>query len=493
MLFLLRPLLLCGFLMGSPLPASDAWANERARVREARTTLRDQAAADVARRAGDAERAIAGLLETAEKQRVHGQDAAFTRLLAGLATLDTDRAAALEARWRALPAEPETLDRSHAAAWKRALERTQRQALTRTGDLLNRSIGMGLLDLAHGFLHEALAFDPDNAGIRRGLGQVAVEGRWLGAFEQQMVRQGLWWDEALGWIQTKEQARYTDGAYFDLQGRAWTSETEANVRRATVGNEWIFRTGRLKVHSTLPLRETVAVVNALERFYAAVFAAYAGFFATGPADYRLVFGIAEHPPLVVWVSRDREQFRSHGAGLRGPNWAAGFWSPRDNTSYFYGGVNTVMYHEFTHQLFHVFADGNRAPIWITEGIAIYSETPGFDGPYLVLGDYRANRRFTRHRADARAGTHLNVERLLALTPEAWSATSGDAVGRQYNAAGALMWWLMEADQRRYRSDTVDYIRDAYRGTTNGRQIWEYLGIPRATFLEAYQTWERAAE
>ena len=50
------------------------------------------------------------------------------------------------------------------------LERAKRDALGRTGDLLNRSIQLGFHDLAHGFLYEILGFDPDNADPQ-GLGK----------------------------------------------------------------------------------------------------------------------------------------------------------------------------------------------------------------------------------------------------------------------------------------------------------------------------------
>lgn len=477
------------------LHAQDRWSAERAQLRQHRATLREQAAADVARRASDAADAIHQLISHAESQRVAGQDNDIASMIRGLRRLDPEKAQALSEQLATLEAEPEESTRMEERTWQRQLDRAKRSALSRTGTLLNRAIDMSLHDLAHGFLIEILAFDPDNAGIRRGLGQVQVEGRWLTPHQQQMARQGLWWDEKLGWIVARDAERYADGEYFDLQSRSWTTLEQANQRRSELDHEWVINTGNIQLHTTLDLQDAIAMVTLLEEFYAGIFAAYAGFFTSGRSDYRLIMGMAEHDPLVIWIYRDRDQFRSHALARRAnaPDWSAGFWSPRDGASFFYGTDERVMFHEFTHQIFHIFAGGNRAPVWITEGVAIYSETPAFVDGLLHLGSYDSARRVQTHRNNARQQQHRRINDLLNLDHQRWSGAQGSDVHRNYDAAGALTWFWMEADDRRYRADFVDYVRDAYRNQTRGRQLWDYLGMSRAAFIQHYQQWETAED
>ncbi len=477
-------------LLHLPLTATDRWMAERARLRADRATLREQAEADIARRAADAVTAITILIDAADRARTAGQDAVIDRWITALNSLDAEAATQMRAKAASLEPEPDSSNRQDERSWQRAINQARRASLERTTTLLNRSLQAGVHDLAHGFLLEILAFDPDNAAIRRSLNQVQVEGRWLGPYHQQMARQGLWWDDELGWILAREQERYAAGEYFDLQSRQWTTEAQANAVRSQPGQEWVLRSPRIALHTTLDLRQAVREANRLEQFYAGIFAAWAAFFSTRPDDYQLILGLAEHDPLKVWIYRDRSQYQAQARRSNLPDWSAGFWSSRENASFFYGEGGTVLYHEFTHQVFHIFARGNRSPVWVTEGVAIYSETPTFVDDRMVLGCYQAARRVQAHRRAARRNNHLSIERLLNTSHQQWSDAQGDRVQQNYNAAGAIAWYLMEAEDRRFRGDFIDFVRDSYRGNTRNREVWDYLGLSRAAFLEAYQAWER---
>jgi len=457
---------------------------ERQRLREARTELRERADEDRARRADEAGEAIEALIAHADEHRVAGQTEDLLQLCEGLRRLDRERAADLAERVAGLGDAPEVADRRLRSSWEQELLRRKKLFMRRTGELLNRAIELKATDLAHEFLHEILAFDPDRAPLRRGLGQKKYRDRWLTPYPYKMARAGMVWDRELGWVHEGEEERYAAGEHYDLQTRRWTTLEEANAAHAELGNPWRFRTEHLGITGTAPLAKLVDAANRLEDFYAQIFARYANFFTIDRNDYKLILGMAEHPPLEVVIYRDKPQYLE--ALPQAPEWSAGLFTSRDDTSYFYGGVSTTMYHEFTHQILHVFTGGNRAPVWLTEGIASYTEAPRYD-EYgdLVLGLLKANRKVRSHLAGHRRGSAVNLDGLLSLDRRSWRAAADP--GANYAAAAALTWFCMEAEERRYRLDYVDFLRDSYQGGAR-HDLWDYLGMSEADFRAAYAAW-----
>lgn len=487
---LLPPTALLAILLplGAAQPDELRFRQERLQLREQRMELRAQAAADRARRAAHAEEVILGLIDDARANRVPGQDAQFATMVRALRRLDPAVAERVAAAAAALPGEPASAERRAAQAWERAHGQAMRKILERTGRLLNRAVDMRLNDLAYEFLREILTFDPDRAPLRRQLGQTLVDGEWLGPFAAGMAEQGLRWDHELGWMAPALRERYDRGEYFDLQENRWTTLAEAEAAHARMDDPWVIRTAHLELRSTLPLADVVAIADKLEEFYAQVFASLAGFFTKGKADYELILGIAEHEPLVVHVYRDQAQYRQ--ARPDSPAWSAGQFDSGDRASFFYGRIDSVMYHEFTHQILHIFSGTNRAPAWLVEGIAVYAEAPVFEDGDMRLGDLAANRNVRSHLRAARRGEQLPLDRLLELeTGDRWRAAVEP--GPQYDAAGALAWFGMEAGERRYRADFVDFLRDSYLGLAR-YPLWSYLGMDRQAFVEAYGAWEAEA-
>jgi hypothetical protein len=85
-----------------------------------------------------------------------------------------------------------------------------------------------------------------------------------------------------------------------------------------------------------------------------------------------------------------------------------------------------------------------------------------------------------------AGKAMPVTDLLKITDgKGWD--SGN-ISQHYSAAGAVAHFCMEAENRRYRSDFVDFLRDSYRNSTSGHPLWDYLGLTRDAFLSAYEAW-----
>ncbi|MFM2090347.1 MAG: hypothetical protein RLZZ127_836, partial [Planctomycetota bacterium] len=414
--------------------------------------------------------------------------AAAEDLVRGLRRLVPASAGAVAWRLSGLPRSATAGGRG----WAADLQRVRGRILKPLEETAARALKAQVPDIAHRYVSHVLAFHPDHPVLRRNLGLVRVGERWLGPRDLARSRAGLAWDAELGWIVVKDQARYRAGEYFDLQAKRWTTLPAADAAHAALADPWIVETEHLHITGTAPLRELVATATRLEAFYTQIFAAWSRFFGNDPDDMRLVFGLLEHEPLRIHVARDKDLYQAavRAAGSD-PGWSAGMWIPRVGSSYFIAGSETTTYHEFTHQVLGVFTGRERAPAWLVEGAAQYAEAPDWQDGELVLGVLERNRDILRHLDAVRENRQLDIERLLAIDDgETWSAAADPHP--QYRAAAAFAWWCMEADGRRWRDDFTDYLREAYRGESAGRGLWDYLGLTRAEMLRRYREWERVA-
>jgi hypothetical protein len=365
---------------------------------------------------------------------------------------------------------------------------------------------MGITDLAYDFLQEILSFDPDRAQLRAKLGQTRFQGTWYDPFDLVRATQGITWDHRLGWVLSARKDAYDEGRYYELDQsqwttspkdgpfrldpRAWTALKEANARHSRLATPWLIRTRHLEIRGTADLDRLVEMANRLEQFYDQIFAAYAAFFTRGKSDFKLILGLAEHPPLVVHCYRSKEDYAAAvGDDLA---WTAGLFNPSRRASFFYGHPGSVMYHEFTHQILHVFTNGNRSPAWLTEGIAVYTDAPSFSGGKLILGDLRSNPRVLAHLELARAGKALPFAEIVDLRAYSTWQEKAKAGLPVYEAAGALVTFCMEADDRAHRADFVDFLRDNYEGHPDAQthSLWEYLGTDRDRLSQSFQNWMR---
>lgn len=490
-------------------PKADAapkgeFAQNRARVRAERVKLQKQAAADRVKRAENAATVIAQLITFAGDNRVAGQKDGLRQLLEGLKKMAPDLAPALERELAQLPAPPEPADRTLRTKWLEELKRQREAIVSRPGNLLNKAVKLSLADLAYEFLQEILAFDPDREQLRRNLGQVKQKGEWLSRFAYVLATKGIVWDDRLGWILDAKKDLYDKNYYYDLDQanwrtfkelgrfkydrRKWAALDKANQAHSDLRNLWTIRTQHLEIRGNADLEMLVDAANKLESFYAQIFAAYAYFFMKKKEDYKLILGMADHPPLVVYVYRDKPDYVKRV----GENYAFsdGIFMPGEKASAFYGRVSSVTYHEFTHQILHIFANGNQSPPWLLEGIAVYTQFPTFPDGELRLGNLRANPRVVHHLMAFKAGRHLPLEDLLKIRAYATWLEVTKSRGGNYEAAGALTYFCMEADERAYRADFVDFLRDSYHGPTftRGHKLWEYLGMDQAEFFAAYGKW-----
>lgn len=444
------------------------------------------AAIDRLDRVVESARMVSGLLDVAADWRCAGQDSVLASLIAAVERLDFELAASLKQRFESLPPVPEDVPDRVTRYWEDELENCRLEIIRRPGKLLQRAVAFGINDLAFDLLQEVLSFHPDNLALRRTLGQHKVAGRWISEFAYQKAREGLFWHDELGWVVADQGNRYAAGEYYDLQNEQWTTVEQANAAHASIDNWWFFETDHLSIRGTCDIKTLVNVANRLEAFHARIFAAYAAFFSDDERDYRLVLGMAEQPRLSVYVLRDHEDYSS--LLPQAASWSSGSFYPARRASYFVGASQEVMYHEFCHHILHEFTGCNESPAWLTEGIAVYSESPHFDAyGDLVLGGLERNKRIQSYLAAFRQGSHMPAADVMQIVePRPWKSVENPHP--QYAAAGSLVHFCMEAEQRKHREDFIDFLYDSYRGTTGGYQIWDYLGHTRASLLDSFEAW-----
>ena len=484
-LLLLLSLCLCSTAVTAE-RADRRWAEQRAEQRSARVAFSAALARDQGERGRAIQREIATLIDQIGAAPIAGQVEDVAVLVAGLARLDGEAASALSQRLADLP-DAIPADPAARKAWRQRFEPARTRLIKPLEQVGQRALAAGMPEVAHLYLRHVLAFHPEHPDLHRNLGLVRTGTRWYGPRGQRRVKEGLVWDDALGWVIAKDAARYAAGEYFDLQARRWTTLAAADTAHAAAADPWRFETEHLAITGTAKLRDLVAIANRLEAFYARIFAAYSQFFATGGQGVKLIFGLLDHEPLRVSIAADQAGYRASLPPGTNAGWSAGMWVPSAKSSFFSAGSDVVMYHEFTHQILDVFANGNAgAPTWLVEGVAVYTETPVFVDSELVLGRIEANPHIRQHLAAARTGSELGLDPLFALDSRTWSAAVDP--GPQYAAAGAVVQFCMEGEDRRYRADFVDFLRDSYRGQTMDRKLWQYLGLERDAFVAAYRTW-----
>ena len=139
-----------------------------------------------------------------------------------------------------------------------------------------------------------------------------------------------------------------------------------------------------------------------------------------------------------------------------------------------------MYHEFTHQVLHVMTGNNHAPPWLTEGIAVYTQSV----KYGIRG--------AEFPGAPRDGS-WSIDELLALRGyddwyRAYETSQRKEQPSPYGASGSLVTFAMQYENGQLQADFIDYLRDSYRSGAGKRHIWDYMGMSKAEFQRRYREW-----
>lgn len=470
-------------------PPDLKWRTQREQQRKERAEFTRLLTEDMTRRAKEAEKQFLVLVTKAGEAPAPAQLRDLQELLRGIRHLDLARGTELAAK---LPGRTGAdLAPSAQKAWTATVRAAERTIIRPLEILYDKAVIGGFPALAHTVAREVLAFEPDHEGFHRILGETLVDGRWYGTREMALVNAGARWDRERAWILPKEKARYDKGEHFDVAARTWGQLAALQAKHRNVNDPWIVRTEHLEVRGTAELKDIAAVAERLEAFHDQVFAAFPGFFLDPKQrDPKLLFGATKRDLLIVNVARDQADYRRSLPPGTDAGWSAGMFVSRVPASFFYVGYDEAVYHEFTHQILHIFAGGDDSPQWLCEGIAVYAGVPSFVDGALVFGDLAANDKILIHLFGLRKTPPMSLEALLRIeSSQTWSAAKEP--GPQYSAAGTFTAYCMEADGRSHREDFIDFLRDAYRGQTQGRTLWDYMGMERAKMIAGFAAWQEA--
>lgn len=459
-----------------------AAASKKGRAREkrraGRAAAREAVAAFAKKRVQDAAEGFGDVIEWMRKRRY--APAAAKDELGGMIARGVERAgdpvrgARLRAELEELEDDPAAENRSsHEKGFRKQVDLLVKGIVSRSLEAVTKCVNAGEPGLAFDLFQYVLLLDPDNDRAHKGLGHVKVDGKWMRRFLAERLRAGYAWSSQFAWVKRGEEERYARGEVYDLTDQTWRSLKEADARHADASTPWVVTTEHFELRSTAPLETTARVAERLEAFYLAMFRQYDLFFAS-KGGAKLIFGMApsQSKPLVVNFYRDRAQFQR----VANPptQWAAGFYSGGRHASFFYASRDwTTLQHEIVHQILGESSPGG-AESWLAEGAAVYLEDAFFRDGVLTLGSKQNHSRVVAYENAQRSGgqEHRLKTMLTFRTMAEWD--SGD-IAKNYRGAGAVVYFLCHFDGGRYRSDFVEFLRDAYYGRRP--RLEDYFGLP----------------
>jgi hypothetical protein len=242
---------------------------------------------------------------------------------------------------------------------------------------------------------------------------------------------------------------------------------EVQKRHADWGNAWELSSLHYDLRTDVPLGRALALLRDLEWFYLTFF-----------AQYGEPLHLDDRPErLIAHVYRDRSK-------VPVPAGSVGAYFDQQARTLFSGfdggrveGFPYAIDHEATHQVFfHTLrfrATGGTVPAWLDEGLAEYMRTiiargkPGSE-PKVEPG----KRDEGRLRA-ARQGRDYRLERVLTFESNDFMATSGQE--EKYAVSYALVWFLQNGDNGRWRPKFFDFAREAYAGKGQSSTFKKVMG------------------
>lgn len=486
------------FLSVVPVEAGNdrGFIQKRRSQRKERQRVQKEAKKQLSTIAKKAESAIRDLLPHAKKSKSKGATESLMRAIKGMINISDyvqgKTIRSLVQKVRKLDQSSKSGSREPSDQWKERYNKKFAPILKQLKQVIQKLVKHGIYSRIKQFVKIVFSFDPDNQYFRQKLGFQKYNGEWLNRFRYKMAKKGLIWHRKFGWIIRKNKKKYSKRRYYDLQRRKWTSLTEANKYHGKISNMWKLRTEHLQFKSTAPLKMLTRTAGLLESFYNGVFVAFTPIFLELQGvqnPIKLVFGKLgrQRPHRIVYL-KNKKQYLKQATSTR---WSGGMYIPRRNKSYFYGKPQYKMFHEFTHQLLRETIRSNQAPSWLTEGVAVYAQHPMnlFNNKPLKFGQFLKDKHLKTFLKLLQKGKHYPVKKLLKITNNAsWKNISKKTEGANYSTAGALTWFCMEIENRKYRRDFLDYVRDSYYGRASN-PFWEYMGMTRSQFFDRLNKWK----
>lgn len=398
---------------------------------------------------------------------------------------------------------------------------------------LRRAEAESLFSLARRALDEkqdALAFElaretvrenPDHEAARRVLGDRKHGDAWVSADVARRLDAGQVWSDDFGWLPADRLKRYQDGQRY-YRGK-WISAAEDARQHSNIRSGWNVESEHYSITTNDSLEAAAKLARRLELLNTAWRQIFVGFYAR-PAQVEQWFS-ALAPPVgnTVGNSKPTASGENTAAGELsvapaadlGPRkrhqvtyfhdkqeyvdalkamqpqieMSIGYYSDASRAVYFFAADHPyagTLNHEATHQLFREtppasIDPGRKNNFWIVEAIACYMESLEEHqlidgeayGSYLTVGGANAGRVPAARKRLLDDSFYVPFRELAGYGMT--ELQHDPRVASIYSQIAGQAWFLMHADQGRYRDALMKYLVDVYTGRATADTLEKLTG------------------
>ena len=149
--------------------------------------------------------------------------------------------------------------------------------------------------------------------------------------------------------------------------------------------------------------------------------------------------------------------------------------------------STYSWHIVQHEGFHQFVGQvmrGSMPVWVNEGLAEYFAEGIWTGDAFVTGA-ATSWRLERVRGMIAKGELRPFDQMFALTSEQWRANLDM---RNYDQAWAMVHFLVNADDHKYRKAFSDFLKDCSKGKGPLALFQQRFGADLKPFEDRFKAW-----
>jgi hypothetical protein len=366
-------------------------------------------------------------------------------------------------------------------------------------------------------LSEALNEYPEHAAAQDVRGYTAIQEngkkRWVSKYEANKRKEGVLYKnpqgEIEGWIPREDKKRWDQGLRprKDATG-AMTWIKEADERALVEQNDanwYVVESEHFTIKTPTSRAEAYEFGQLLEEYYTQFFKTFIAFFDEGKGlNYLLNREPLKHKHLVLYYPNAKlydlhvKTYHNDDPLLKSDQ-SAGFYSTDracEAASHFFSTGKgkarskedlATTYHEVTHQLFgetkeneEMRSVGNN---WVPEGVATYVETCRDKSGSWSPGADTNSAYLAKAKAFLAKNPNWSLADFIAIDHDAFHKNGR---GNNYALSCALTYFLMHADDARYREDCVRFVSDFYAGKVQAGSLLERLGTSESTLTRQFR-------
>ena len=374
--------------------------------------------------------------------------------------------------------------------------------------------------LAFELARETVRENPDHEPARRVLGDCKHGDQWVSSEAARRLDAGQVWSDDFGWLPANQLVRYQNGQRY-YRGN-WINAAEDARLHSNIHNGWDVESEHYLVVTNHSLEEGVKLTKQLEMLYDVWRQVFVGYYAkpaqmeqwfaaTGSAATQSEPNAAEaaakenaagelsvastasmtpHKLHQVVYFHDKQQYIDALKPVQAQiEMSIGFYSDSARSAYFFPSDDAYMgtlYHEGTHQLFRetppaAVDPGRKNNFWIYEGIACYMESLADHrllenetyGSYITLGGENAGRVPAARKRLFDDNFYIPLRELTTYGMN--DLQHNPQLRAIYSQISGQAWFLMHADQGRYRGALMNYLIAIYTGHAGADTLEKLTG------------------